>query len=191
MAGLRFQAHIEIRSKKLLDLLWKSVDPFRLPDNTPKGTHTMSAQKEAPSPRGRTAGKPPKAGGGHASSAADRAFSRAARLALDLYEMHRPRAARQAAGAAPRAGAGLTTVTFTCNAFPAALVGISTPGGTCVCQPDGTVKLPAGIHTIAWSARGTRGQDFTVTVTGGTLDMPIQSVISAGGNGGPRRIQVP
>jgi hypothetical protein len=86
--------------------------------------------------------------------------------------------------------AALSTVTFTCSNFPAVLVTISTHAGAALLQPEGTFRLTPGDHNIVWSAQGSTGASFDVSVTNGTLDQSISGPLPAGGDGGPRVLTV-
>lgn len=92
------------------------------------------------------------------------------------------------AAAAP--AAALKIVTFTCDNFPTVLVTISTHAGAALLQPSGTFHLPTGDNKIAWSAQGTAGAPFGVSVTNGVLDESISGPLPAGGDGGPRLLTV-
>jgi len=88
------------------------------------------------------------------------------------------------------AAAAVKTVTFTCDNFPAVLVTISTHVGAALLQPNGTFHLAPGDHNIVWSAQGTAGAAFDVSVTNGSLDESISGPLPAGGDGGPRLLTV-
>jgi hypothetical protein len=87
------------------------------------------------------------------------------------------------------ASAGLKKVTFACDS-PAVLVTISTTAGALLLQPAATFNLPPGPQEILWSAKGTTGASFNVTVTGGTMDDTITGPLPSGGDGGLRKLEV-
>jgi hypothetical protein len=114
----------------------------------------------------------------------------------DLLARYRAAARRKRPGgpaiaAGPAVGAGLKVVTFTSSTFPTVLVVISTHVGAVILTPSASVSLPTGSHEIVWKAEGPPGAHYGVTVTGGTLDIPIAGTIpSSGWNGGPRILTV-
>jgi hypothetical protein len=105
-----------------------------------------------------------------------------------LFDALRPPMTRGAI--ALDAAGGTTAVKFTCNNAGAVLVTITTHAGAVLLRPSQTVNLPSGKQDIVWSARGTTGAAFKVTVTGGSLDAPIDAILPSGGTGGFRFLTV-
>ena len=114
------------------------------------------------------------------SAAARDAMRRLAPLSR-LFESLQPPATRGGPGAGP------TAVKFTCTNASAVLVTITTHAGAVLLQPSQAINLPSGKQDIVWSARGTTGAAFKVTVSGGTLDAPIDTTLPPGGKTGGLR----